>query len=70
MTGNGSPITGTAPLGAVLSRIATATGALRVRSDDAARLERNGAVCERLDELRELIARLEQVADDLEAALA
>jgi hypothetical protein len=54
-----------------LSRIAAATSALRVRADDATRCEHNGGTSDAFRErIDVLITRLEQVADDLEAALA
>jgi hypothetical protein len=60
-----------APLAGVLCRIAAATSALRVRGDDAARIERNGGTTVELQQRVEaLIGRLEKVADELEDALA
>jgi Holliday junction resolvasome RuvABC endonuclease subunit len=53
-------------LDTVLTRIANATGAIRVRSQDAIRAERNGDLHDRLTAL---IEQLERIADDLEATL-
>lgn len=55
-------------LGAVLDRIAASTGALRVRANDADRQARNGG--DLRGRVEELIAQLERIADELEAALA
>jgi len=54
---------------AVINRIAAATSALRVRADDAERLQRNGATAELRARVDQLVTRLEQIADALEAAL-
>lgn len=60
-----------AHLAAVLGRIAAATGAIRVRAADAERLARNGGTPAELDaRVRELIERLERMADELEQTLA
>jgi hypothetical protein len=55
-------------LARVLDRIASATGAIRCQATDARRAELNGGVLG--TRVEELIAQLEHVADELEAALA
>jgi hypothetical protein len=55
----------------VLGRITAATSAIRVRAADAVRAESNGGSGAELRErLEAAIERLEQVADQLEDALA
>ena len=55
---------------AVLLRIASATTAIRIRGEDAVRLERNGSSAELRERVEAVIERLEAVAADLESALA
>lgn len=60
-----------APLAGVLARIASATGALRVRATEVERAERNGGGSEQFrTRIDGLVTRLEQLADELEDALA
>ena len=55
-------------IGAVLTRIASATSAIRTRSSDSKRssLHGNG---DSVDRVRDLITKLEKVASELEAAI-
>jgi hypothetical protein len=53
-----------------VDRISAATSVMRARSDDVARLERNGNYDEVSKRAEDAVKRLEAVAADLEKALA
>jgi hypothetical protein len=58
-------------LGNVLRRIASATSVIRTRTQDAERLAVHGGLNgEHADRVRELVVRLEVVAEQLEQAVA